>query len=367
VIGTLKSVPITETSPATDAVLLRKEGRAAYLTLNRPKAINALTRDMVLRVRAALDEWREDASVAAVIITGAGDRGLCAGGDIRAVREAVITGHPRQAAEFWRDEYRLNLAISRYPKPFVAIMDGIVMGGGVGISAHGSVRLVTERSLVAMPETGIGFIPDVGGTYLLSRAPGELGTHLALTGTAIPAADAILCGLADHYLPSAAIPTFTADLATEELAAALKTHTTPAPAALLATHRPWIDECYAADTVEEIVSRLQRHSNPTANETAATILTKSPTALKVTLAALRRARELPNLQAVLEQEFLVSCSGLTEPDLAEGIRAQVVDKDRTPHWTPATLAEVPAEAVARFFTPPHPGDPHSYLGPLFTS
>jgi enoyl-CoA hydratase len=360
-------VPITAASPATDAVLLRKEGHAAYLTLNRPKAINALTRDMVLRVRAALDEWQQDASVGAVVITGAGDRGLCAGGDIRAVREAVITGHPRQAAEFWRDEYHLNLAIARYPKPYVAIMDGIVMGGGVGISAHGEVRIVTERSRVAMPETGIGFIPDVGGTYLLSRAPGELGTHLALTGTAIPAADAILCGLADHYISSAALPTFTTALATEELATALKTHTTPAPTPQLAADRPWIDECYAADTVEEIVDRLQHHSNLAANETAATILTKSPTALKVTLAALRRARKLPDLQAVLEQEFLVSCSGLTEPDLVEGIRAQVVDKDRTPHWTPATLAGVPAEAVARFFTPPQPVDPHSYLGPLFTS
>jgi enoyl-CoA hydratase len=305
--------------------------------------------------------------VGAVVIIGAGDRGLCAGGDIRAVREAVITGHPRQAAEFWRDEYHLNLAIARYPKPYVAIMDGIVMGGGVGISAHGEVRIVTERSRVAMPETGIGFIPDVGGTYLLSRAPGELGTHLALTGTAIPAADAILCGLADHYISSAALPTFTTALATEELATALKTHTTPAPTPQLAADRPWIDECYAADTVEEIVDRLQHHSNLAANETAATILTKSPTALKVTLAALRRARKLPDLQAVLEQEFLVSCSGLTEPDLVEGIRAQVVDKDRTPHWTPATLAGVPAEAVARFFTPPQPVDPHSYLGPLFTS
>jgi enoyl-CoA hydratase len=320
---------------------------------------------MVLRVRAALDEWQEDESVEAVVITGAGDRGLCAGGDIRAVREAVITGRPREAAEFWRDEYHLNLAIARYPRPYVAIMDGIVMGGGVGISAHGEVRIVTERSRVAMPETGIGFIPDVGGTYLLSRAPGELGTHLALTGTAIPAADAILCGLADHYIPSTAIPDFTTALATEGLAAALKTHTTQAPTPQLAADRHWIDECYAAETVEAIVDRLRHHNNPAANETAATILGKSPTALKVTLAALRRARELPDLQAVLEQEFLVSCSGLTEPDLVEGIRAQVVDKDRTPHWTPATLAEVPAEAVTRFFTHPQPADAHAYLGPLF--
>jgi enoyl-CoA hydratase len=373
-------VPITPTSPAAapstssaDSVLLRTEGRAAYLTLNRPRAINALTHEMVLKTSTALVSWQSDDEIEVVIITGAGERGLCAGGDIRAVREAVITGHPRDAAAFWRDEYRLNLAIARYPKPYVAIMDGIVMGGGVGISAHGSVRIVTERSGVAMPETGIGFIPDVGGTYLLSRAPGELGTHLALTGTAIPAPDAILCGLADHFIPSAALPDFTAALSTEDVTTALKSFTTPIPiptsppAPTLADHRTWIDDCYAADTVEEIVTRLQHHPNPAANEAAATILTKSPTALKVTLTALRRARALPSLPEVLEQEFLTSCSALTNPDFTEGVRAQVVDKDRDPHWHPATLQEVTPATVTRHFTPPSPADTHHpYLGPLFS-
>ncbi|MBR7825539.1 enoyl-CoA hydratase/isomerase family protein [Actinospica sp. MGRD01-02] len=353
------------TPSSDDSVLLRTEGRAAYLTLNRPKAINALTHAMVLRMGEALEAWQADASVQAVVITGAGERGLCAGGDIRAVREAVISGSPRAAAEFWRDEYILNLAIARYPKPYVAIMDGIVMGGGVGVSAHGSVRVVTERSLVAMPETGIGFIPDVGGTYLLSRAPGELGTHLALTGTPVGAGDAVLCGLADHFIPSEDLAAFAEALATDEVATALKSFTAPVPAAQLADQRVWIDECYAADTVEEIVARLRQHPDPAANATAATILTKSPTALKVTLAAVRRARELPDLRAVLEQEFLVSCSGLTEPDLAEGIRAQVVDKDRDPHWVPAALAEVPDSAVARYFSPPREGERHNYLGRLF--
>jgi enoyl-CoA hydratase len=347
-------------TPASEDVLLRTEGRAAYITLNRPKAINALTHAMALDLSAALAAWQADDAVETVVITGAGERGLCAGGDIRAVREAVITGSPRAAAEFWRDEYILNLAIARYPKPYVAIMDGIVMGGGVGISAHGDVRIVTERSRVAMPETGIGFIPDVGGTYLLSRAPGELGTHLALTGAPIAAADAIYCGLADHVIPAAETEAFTASLATDDVATALKSFTTPAPDSTLAAQRTWIDECYAADTVEEIVARLQRHPDPAANETAATILTKSPTALKATLAAVRRARELPDLQHVLEQEFLTSCAGLTEPDLVEGIRAQVVDKDRNPRWHPAALAEVPDSAITRYFAPSE-----SYLGPLF--
>lgn len=359
-------MPINSAAPSSDdSVLLRTDGRAAYITLNRPKAINALTHAMALHISAALADWEGDEKVEAVVITGAGERGLCAGGDIRAVREAVISGEPRAAAAFWRDEYMLNLAISRYPKPYVAIMDGIVMGGGVGIASHGSVRVVTERSRVAMPETGIGFVPDVGGTYLLSRAPGELGTHLALTSTAIGAGDAVLCGLADHFIPSAALADFTAVLATDDVNSALKTYAAPIPAAELADDRAWIDECYAADTVEEIVDRLEQHGSDAAKQAAATILGKSPTALKVTLAALRRARELPGLQEVLEQEFLVSCTAVAMPDFVEGVRAQVVDKDRRPHWSPASLEEVSDEAVARFFTAPRPGEQTAYLGPLF--
>ena len=165
----------------TTDVLLRTEGRPGFLTLNRPRAIKALTHPMVLAVDAALTDWEHDPAVTTVVIKGAGERGLCAGGDIRAIHDDARAGGSASAA-FWRDEYRLNARIARYPKPYVALMDGIVMGGGVGVSAHGSVRVVTERSRVAMPETGIGFVPDVGGTYLLGRAPGELGTPLALTG-----------------------------------------------------------------------------------------------------------------------------------------------------------------------------------------
>jgi enoyl-CoA hydratase len=362
------SYPAEAAEACDDSVLLHRQGRAAYLTLNRPKAINALTQAMVLRISAALEEWAHDGSVRTIVLTGAGERGLCAGGDIRAVREAVLTGRPRAAAEFWRDEYVLNHAISRYAeqygKPYVAIMDGIVMGGGVGVSAHGDVRVVTERSMVAMPETGIGFVPDVGGTYLLSRAPGELGTHLALTGAPIGAADAVLCGLADHFVSSADLPAFTAALATDDVAAALAAYTAPLPEAELAGHRSWIDECYAADTVEEIIERLNSHGSEAAKLTAELMLTKSPTSLKVTLAAIRRARALPDLAHVLEQEFLVSCTALAAPDFAEGVRAQVVDKDRNPRWSPATLAEVTEAEVERHFTPPKPGEEHAYSGPL---
>ncbi|MER6220020.1 enoyl-CoA hydratase/isomerase family protein [Streptomyces sp. 900105755] len=332
-------------------VLLHVDGRAAHLTLNRPKAINALSHAMVRRIDEALTEWERDPAVQTVVITGAGERGLCAGGDIRAVHDDARDGDGSAAAAFWRDEYRLNARIARYPKPYVALMDGIVMGGGVGVSAHGSVRIATERSRIAMPETGIGFVPDVGGTYLLGRAPGELGTHLALTGASIGAADAVLCGLADHSMPSGSIPAFVADLATLPVPEALARRVRRAPDGELAGHRAWIDACYAAGTVEEIVQRLLAHGDPAAKEAADTLLTRSPTALKVTLAALRRARRLGTLERVLDQEYRVSCATLATHDLVEGIRAQVVDKDRTPHWSPAALTEVTDADVDRFFAP----------------
>ncbi|MFD7093595.1 enoyl-CoA hydratase/isomerase family protein [Streptomyces xanthophaeus] len=334
----------------SDHVLLHTDGHAAYVTLDRPEALNALTRPMVLRIAGALDAWEHDPAVATVVIGGAGERGLCAGGDIRAIHADARSGGSA-SAEFWRDEYRLNARIARYPKPYVALMDGIVMGGGVGISAHGTVRIVTERSRVAMPETGIGFVPDVGGTYLLALAPGELGTHLALTGTAVGAADALLCGLADHFVPSAALPALTRELATRSVHEVLERHVAAPPPGELAAAREWIDHCYAADTAEEVLRRLRATGVPAAQDAAATLLTKSPTAVKVTLAALRRARRLGPLERVLEQEYRVSRAALSSPDLVEGIRAQVVDKDRDPRWSPATLEEVGAADVDRFFAP----------------
>ncbi|MEU1105069.1 enoyl-CoA hydratase/isomerase family protein [Streptomyces tibetensis] len=334
-----------------EAVLFHTSGRAAHITLNRPRALNALTHTMVRRIDEALVAWERDPAVQTVVITGAGERGLCAGGDIRAIHDDARDGDGSASAAFWRDEYRLNARIARYPKPYVAVMDGIVMGGGVGVSAHGSVRVVTERSRVAMPETGIGFVPDVGGTHLLAAAPGELGTHLALTGAQVGAADAMQCGLADHFVPTAALPDFLdalAELPAEEALAACAR--TP-PQGVLAAQRGWIDAGYRADTVEEIVRRLLAHGDSAAKEAAETLLARSPTALKVTLASLRRARMLGPLELVLNQEYRVSCAALETPDLVEGIRAQVVDKDRRPRWSPKTLAEVTDADVERFFTP----------------
>ncbi|UUU28762.1 enoyl-CoA hydratase/isomerase family protein [Streptomyces sp. CA-210063] len=334
-----------------EPVLLHTAGRAAHITLNRPRAINALNHAMVRRIDEALTAWEHDPTVETVVLTGAGERGLCAGGDIRVVHDDARDGDGTVAAAFWRDEYHLNARIARYPKPYVAVMDGIVMGGGAGVSAHGSVRVVTERSRIAMPETGIGFVPDVGGTHLLARAPGELGTLLALTGTRIGAGDALLCGLADHYIPSAELRRFVDDLADLPVREVLDRHVRPAPQGELAGRREWIDSCFAADTAEEILRRLLAHGDPAAKETAETLLAKSPTAVKVTLAALRRARRLGSLERVLDQEYRVSCAALTTPDLVEGIRAQVIDKDRDPRWSPAALADVTGTDVERFFEP----------------
>ncbi|MET8685257.1 enoyl-CoA hydratase/isomerase family protein [Streptomyces sp. NPDC004732] len=346
---------MTAAEDAVDSVLLRVEGRAGQLVLNRPKALNALTHAMVLRIDEALTAWEQDPAIESVVLTGAGERGLCAGGDIRSIHQDVTAGDGAATREFWRDEYRLDARIARYPKPFVAVMDGIVMGGGVGISAHAGVRVVTERSRVAMPETGIGFVPDVGGTYLLGLAPGGLGAHLALTGAQVAAGDALRCGLADHFVPSSSLPGLLAGLADAPVREVLARYVEDAPPGRLADEREWIDHCYAAATVEEIVDRLQADGSRAAKEAAETLLGRSPTALKVTLEALRRARELGSLEAVLGQDYRVSSAALTSPDLAEGIRAQVIDKDRSPRWNPGTLAEVGTDDVVRFFAPPGDG------------
>ncbi|GAA3020279.1 enoyl-CoA hydratase/isomerase family protein [Streptomyces fulvorobeus] len=337
-----------------DTVLLHTEGHTLHITLNRPRALNALTHAMVRRVDEGLTIAEQDDAVVAVVLSGAGERGLCAGGDIRSFHDDARAGSEASLA-FWRDEYHLNARIARFPKPYVALMDGIVMGGGVGVSAHGDIRVVTERSRVAMPETGIGFVPDVGGTRLLASAPGELGTHLALTGQVIGAADALLCGLADHFVPSERLSDLTAAIAgstdRDEVVGTVRTHASQAPEGELAAHREWIDTCYAADTVEEIIDRLNGSGVTPAKETVEVLLAKSPTALKVTLAAVRRARRLGSLEAVLDQEYRVSCRAFAAPDLVEGVRAQIIDKDRAPKWYPAALADVTEADVARYFAP----------------
>ncbi|WP_415116631.1 enoyl-CoA hydratase/isomerase family protein [Microbacterium sp.] len=327
------------------------DGHAGRLTLDRPRAINALDAAMIVALRAALDAWEHDPVVAVVVLDGAGERGLCAGGDVRALYDHLVAGRHEQAAEFFRAEYALNARIAEYPKPVVALADGITMGGGIGLAGHARVRVVTERSRLAMPETRIGFTPDVGGSLLLARAPGRLGEYLALTGTTMDAADALAVGLADRLVPSDRLGTLVEALATEpDPADVVARAAVAAPASALVAERTWIDDAFAADTVPEIVDRLHARPEEAASRTARLLGELSPTALAVTLVAVRRARTLPGLRAALEQEYgLVRWFARTQPDLVEGIRAQLVDKDRAPRWSPARPADVRAETVASAF------------------
>ena len=329
-------------------VLFERRGRLGVVTLNRPRAVNALTAGMASAMLEQLTLWADDDAVAAVLVRGAGDRGLCAGGDIVAIYRDMLDGGDA-TADFWAEEYRLNALISGYPKPYVAFMDGLVLGGGVGISAHGSVRIVTERTRMGMPETTIGFVPDVGGTLLLSRSPGESGTHAALTGAHLSGADALFLGLADHFVPSASLAELEVALEAEPVDAAVARFVEEAPSSVLAAQQEWIDACYSSDDAEEIVRRL-RTAGGEAADAADTIEGKSPTAVKVALASLRRVKDL-SLEEALEQEYRVGLRFLAGPDFREGIRAQVVDKDRDPHWQPASLADVSRDDVESYFAP----------------
>lgn len=340
---------MTEQAADGAEVLFERRGRLGVVTLNRPKAVNALTAGMAAAMLDQLTLWADDDAVAAVLVRGAGERGLCAGGDIVAIYRDMVDGDGDATADFWAVEYRLNLLISEYPKPYVAFMDGLVLGGGVGISAHGSVRIVTERTRMGMPETTIGFVPDVGGTLLLSRSPGETGTHAALTGAHLSGSEALFLGLADTFVPAAQLADLAEALETEPVDAAVARFAEDAPPSVLAAQQEWIDACYSADDAGEILRRLRTVGGEAA-DVADTIEAKSPTAVKVALASLRRARGL-SLADALAQEYRVGLRFLAGADFREGIRAQVVDKDRTPRWTPASLAEVRQDDVEAYFAP----------------
>jgi enoyl-CoA hydratase len=334
----------------SDEVLARVENGVGLLVLNRPKAINSLTHSMVTTMRAVLVQWQHDDAVHAVVLSGAGERGLCAGGDVVAIYHSAHADGT-EARRFWRDEYLLDAQIGRFPKPYVSLMDGIVMGGGVGVAAHAGVRVVTDTTTMAMPEVGIGFVPDVGGGYLLSRAPGLLGVHAALTGAPFTGADAIAMGFADHYVPRERLTEFAQAVIDDGADGALAAHSVAAPPSHLMAQRDWIDECYAGDTVADIVAALRGHDAGPANDAANLIATRSPTALAVALEAVRRAAKLDTLEDVLRQEYRVSCATLRSHDLVEGIRAQVIEKDRSPKWSPSSLAAVTDADIEAFFAP----------------
>ncbi len=331
-------------------VLFERRGSAGVITLNRPRTLNALTLSMVRLIHPQLQEWAADERVQCVMIEGAGEKAFCAGGDIRVLHDWGRAGDP-SALTFWREEYRLNTFIKRYPKPFIALMDGINMGGGVGLSAHGSHRVASERLTFAMPETGIGLFPDVGGTYFLPRAPGETGLYLALTGARLKAADAIYAGIADAYVPSGRLETLKDRIAGgAPLTEALKEVAEEEGPAPLASMQEDISRHFSKGSVAEIITSLRADGGEWAVKTAETIEAKSPTS---TLVAFRQVREGAKLEfeECMKLEFRLINSFIKGHDFYEGVRAVVIDKDQAPKWKPATLADMTASDVDSYFAP----------------
>jgi enoyl-CoA hydratase len=336
---------------AVPEVIARVEGRVGRLTLNRPKALHALTTPMCLALSAALLAWREDPAVELVLLDHAGERGFCAGGDIRRMAEAG-RDDPDAGAAFFLAEYRLNDLLQRYPKPVCAVMDGVTMGGGVGLSAYSRYRVATERTVWAMPETAIGLVPDVGTGWLLSRLPGETGTWLALTGARLKAADLLHLNLATHYLESGKVEALKALLvqAPEGAAKTLARFSGDPGPAPLAGKQKALDAVFGHDTVEGILAALKAGSS-WAQEQAAVLETRSPTSMKVALRELREAREKPSFADEIALEYRLACRIISTPDFQEGVRAVVVDKDNAPRWSPARLEAVTEAMLDALFAP----------------
>ncbi|MBX5159412.1 MULTISPECIES: enoyl-CoA hydratase/isomerase family protein [unclassified Rhizobium] len=341
-------------------VIIEQQGTAGIIRLNRPRALNSLTLPMIRTITDALDGFAGDADVASVVMSGEGERGLCAGGDIRALHESARAGDGLAGA-FWREEFRLNHQIAAYPKPYVALMDGITMGGGVGLSSHGRHRIVTERTRLAMPETGIGYVPDVGATWLLPRAPGEAGTWLGLTGLDIGAADAIHASLADLQIASSRLGAVIDALSVlpragspSDVDAVLQALSEPAGESRLRQNASVIDRVFCFDSVEEILAALAGEEGDFAAETRRVLMTRSPTSLKLALALLRAGRRSASLAECLGRELGACLQMLDNPDFFEGIRAAVIDKDRNPKWSPASIEAVGAATVERFLKPAEP-------------
>src|SRR5262252_7098200 len=352
---------MSETLLRDDDLIVRSDGALRRITLNRPQALNAITLDMAVAMTALLRDWQSDPKVAAVLLDGAGDRGFCAGGDIRALYEAAMNrpkSEPQRPADalparFWATEYKLNVLIARYAKPIVAVMDGLVMGGGVGLSAHAAHRVVTERSAVAMPEVGIGFFPDVGASFLLARTPGYIGTYLALTGQRVGAADALACKLADIHIPVDRLTELVAVLAScrthDEVRAGLeRLSAAPAPARL-PKEREWIDACYGGVALEEIIARLRACRAESAQAALEIMGTASPTSLKVTLRNIRSAATFDRVEQSFVQDYRIALACIAGHDFIEGIRAAIIDKDRNPRWRPDKIEAVTPEMVDRHF------------------
>lgn len=336
-------------------VIIEITGHLARITLNRPKAINALTSDMVKAVTEALESVRNDDAITAVSIEGDGERGLCAGGDVRAVREAYLAGDNTGAFEFFDAEYRMNAIIASYPKLIVAYQDGIVMGGGVGISTYAGLRIATERTQMAMPEVIIGFFPDVGVTYRLARA-GGIGAYLAASGATFTGSDACLVGLSDVVTtcPWTDVVSALAGGATRDDILTLVNKAAITDEAPLSQQRAWIDDAFGASApfrpARDALKRLETSTNPQAREAGAVIASRSPLSVAATIEALNRAAQLPDLEAALRQDAVLARALVTSGDFVEGVRAQLVDKDRHPNWSAAGLHEISQEQINTLFS-----------------
>jgi len=336
-------------------LIAQREGGVGVIRLNRPKAINAVTLEMFRDIDQALDRFEADPAVGLILLEGAGERGLCAGGDIRALWESSkVAGDLGKI--LWREEYILNARIKKFPKPYVAFMDGIVMGGGVGLSAHASHRVVTDRTKLAMPEVGLGFFPDVGGTWLLSRAPGEIGTYFGLTGQTMNGPDAVCAGFADAVVPSQKLAALRAALVNlgpgadsarvKAVIAGFATGETAGPVAAL---RPQIDTWFAHGRMDDILAALHRDGSELAKATIKTLGEKSPRGMMVTLKLLRLARASSTLEECLVREYRAALAVFASDDFREGVRAAVIDKDRKPKWSPARIEDVTPDMIAPYF------------------
>lgn len=335
----------------TDETLFENRDGIAVITLNRPQALNALTMGMVDALYQQMGEWATDDSVRAVVIRGAGDRAFCAGGDVRAVAESRNDPDSTLTQDFFRTEYRMNRLIHHFPKPYIALMHGVTMGGGVGLSVHGHCRFVTEQTLLAMPETGIGLFPDVGGSHFLPRCPGAIGMYLALTGARLDAADCLYAGIADSMIPAAEHDALIADLRSGmDLDAAFSARVVePGPSALEA-ERETIERCFSKDTVEEIEAALAAEDTDWAARMLHHMKGKSPLSQKVSMRQLKEGAAM-EFDACMVMEYRLSQHCMAGNDFFEGVRALLVDKDKKPQWQPPTLAEVSEELVDGYFAP----------------
>jgi enoyl-CoA hydratase len=338
----------------TDDILLKVEGHAGFISLNRPSALNALTLPMVHAMTQALLEWRDDAAVKCVVIDHADGRGFCAGGDIAFLRNSAINDGGVSGRKFFHDEYQLNHLLFTYPKPVVAFMDGICMGGGVGISQPARFRVATENTKFAMPETGIGLFPDVGGGWYLSRLEGRVGQYLALTGSRVAGAECLALGLATHYLPSSALVEAKARIASEDvehLDGILSTLSETPPASKIVETLLQINRHFASNQFEDILESLEGDESEWAMKELAALRTKSPQTCKVALRQLAESLKLTDFVDNMAMEYRIASRVLVRPDFAEGVRAVIVDKDNAPQWDPATAEGVTEALVDAIFAP----------------